>query len=201
MSIVIGLTGGIGSGKSSVSHFYQSKNIPIICADKITHELLDTSQVKTELVKIFDESILNHNKIDRKKLGQIVFSHPEKLTSLNKLMHPLVESEIKEKISFYKKKSQSDFIILDIPLLFETGMNSMCDYTLLIYVPKDIQIERIKSRDLLDDQEIMKRIDSQMSIENKKKLADFIIDNSKSLTETKNQAENFLKSLRDTKIS
>ena len=144
---IIGLTGSIGCGKSSVSNILISKGIKVIDADKIAREIFNFDNVKNQIVDTFGQYVLNFDgEIDRKKLGQIVFNCSEKLLQLNKITHPVIIEEIKKHINIYLQK-HIQFIVLDAPLLIEVGMLDLVDIVLLITCDVNIQVERVKMRD------------------------------------------------------
>ncbi len=176
--IVIGLTGSIGSGKSTVSNILKKKNMNIIDADEISRKIFDDKKNLDTLVKCFGGEILNSdNELDRKKLGSIVFSDEDNLKKLNSITHPIIISKIKASINKFKKQRQK-FIILDAPLLIEANLLNLVDMVLLVMCNENIQIKRIIKRDNISKEDTILRIRSQMSVEDKKKYADYIIDNS-----------------------
>ena len=179
MKLIIGITGSIGTGKSTVSNLIKAEGYPIIDTDSIVHDIYkkDLGLIK-KLVKEFGDGILTKTKnIDRKKLGEIVFGDKDKLRKLNELVHPLV----KEKTLKMIEKLDDGLIFLDVPLLFETDFYKLCDYTVVVYADMDNQIWRIMARDKVDFPTALKKIYSQMSLQEKIELADFIIDNSHSI--------------------
>ena len=179
MKLIIGITGSIGTGKSTVSNLIKAEGYPIIDTDSIVHDIYkkDLRLIK-KLVKEFGDGILTKTKnIDRKKLGEIVFGDKDKLRKLNELVHPLV----KEKTLKMIEKLDDGLIFLDVPLLFETDFYKLCDYTVVVYADMDNQIWRIMARDKVDFPTALKKIYSQMSLQEKIELADFIIDNSHSI--------------------
>ncbi|KXZ40180.1 dephospho-CoA kinase [Alkalithermobacter thermoalcaliphilus JW-YL-7 = DSM 7308] len=190
---VIGLTGSIGSGKSTVSNLLIEKGFKIIDADKIAKEILNKgTDAFFEVIQFFGEEILDENKdIDRKKLASIVFSDDEKLRKLNAITHPKIKKAIKDKIDYYREKN-IDKIFLDAPLLIEANLTYMVDFVLLIICNYDIQVKRIMNRDNITKEEAKQRIKAQMSVEEKKKYADYIIDNSYTIDKLKDDVEMFL---------
>ena len=181
--MIIGLTGGIASGKSTVSNILRQQDVYIIDADKIAHQIMQKGHKGyKKVVDQFGESILDsQNQIDRAKLGEIVFSDNEKLKKLENITHPLVISVIKEKIE--KKQGDYEHIIVDAPLLFESGLDSLTDQDWVVYVDYDIQLKRLMKRDDLSREEAKNRIKKQLSLEKKKELADVVINNNGSIKE------------------
>lgn len=181
--MIIGLTGGIATGKSTVANILKSLGSYVIDADKISHEILDESkEAYKAVVEEFGKDILDENdKIDRKKLGKEVFSENKKLQKLEKITHPFILKEIKDDIK--KNKNRHKHLVLDAPLLFETNLDEVVDCTILIVCDYSIQIKRIKMRDGLSVEEAKKRIEAQMPLSEKKKLADEIISNNSSREE------------------
>lgn len=176
---IIGITGGIGSGKSTVSKYVEHKGFKIIDADKIARKLLDIGEdAYTKTVEFFGDDILNPDKsIDRKKLGNIVFSSKEKRKILNKITHGEVEKKILREIKESEEKEK--IVFLDVPLLFEVGMDKLCDKVWLIVADEEVKIQRLLKRDKITRREIVEKFKSQMPDKEKKERADFVIDNSK----------------------
>ncbi|WFD11421.1 dephospho-CoA kinase [Tepidibacter hydrothermalis] len=176
--IVIGLTGSIGSGKSTVSNILKKKNINIIDADEISRKIFDNKKDLDVLVEYFGSEILDSdNMLDRKKLGSIVFSDENKLEKLNSITHPIIINNIKVNIDKFNKQGEK-IVILDAPLLIEANLLNLVDMVLLVTCNENIQIKRIVKRDNISKEDATLRIRSQMSVEDKKKYADYIIDNS-----------------------
>ena len=194
---IIGLTGGIASGKSTVSQFIQEKGMPVICADKLAREVVEPGKpAYQKIVQEFGGKILHPDKtINRPRLAALVFSSPEKLKKLNSLIHPHVVSGMKKEIKRFKNKNQK-MVVLDIPLLFEEKLDKLCDEVVVVYIPEKIQRERLKKRDALSEEEISIRILSQMPLAEKLRRAHTIIDNSGGLIETKKQVEKFFQRLQ-----
>jgi len=174
--IKVGLTGNIAAGKTEVKKLFEKHGVKTICADSIVHELLENNEeLFYNISKDFcDVDIFSENKIDRKKLGKIVFSNEDKKKKLEGLIHPLVIKEINH---FYNKNYDEKILIVDIPLLFEGKFEYLFDRILLVYASDDIRFERIKKRNNFEDEYIKKIMNSQFSQEEKKKKADFIIVN------------------------
>lgn len=166
----IGLTGGIASGKTTVCNLFKDLSVEIIDADVISHELSKKGGAAfEEIIEAFEDEIIgNDGELDRKKLRSIVFNDNTKKKILERIIHPKVLLSINEKI----KASQSDYLIISVPLMIETGMNAMMDRVLLIDCNVETQIERLSQRDQSSREEAIKIIESQASIESKRELSD-----------------------------
>ncbi|MEW6101014.1 MAG: dephospho-CoA kinase [Candidatus Omnitrophota bacterium] len=185
--VVIGLTGTFGCGKSTVAKIFKSHGATVIDADRLAHRVLRTDkEVYRKAVKAFGKSILSKDKnINRKKLGTIVFRKANYLKKLNKIIHPRVIKVIKEKL----RKSANGLIVLDAPLLIEAGLENIVDKLVVVGCQRQAQIQRIQRKTLLCKKDILKRIKQQATFRMKKTYADFVIDNSGSVEETKKQVE------------
>jgi dephospho-CoA kinase len=191
--ILIGLTGGIGSGKTTASQYFKSLNIPVIDCDEIVQELWKSNkQMKKEVESFFKFPI--KTKEDRKKLANIIFNNKEKREQLNLIVHPFVYQEVeKQKRSLREHK----IIIIDMPLLIEVDYQRKVDYVVLIYVDFDMQVERLMNRDQISQNEAMKRIHSQMSLNKKRQYADYILDNGKTKEALYHQIDLFIEEMRN----
>ena len=191
--IRIGLTGGIASGKSLVSSYFQELDIPILDADKIYKNLLKTNKLLyNEIKKTF-----NLEDFTLKQLGEIVFDDQIKLKTLNKIAHPYVIRYFAEQL---KKMAKTEkFVVLDIPLLFEAKMESYCDVIICVYVDEIIQIERLMKRNNLTKEEALKRINSQMPLSEKCKISDYVIDNSQERDYTYQQFTEIFNKIKENK--
>jgi dephospho-CoA kinase len=172
----VGLTGGIGCGKTTVGKLFAELNVPVIDADDIAHWLVELGQpALLEISKIFGNEILNaDNSLNRQHLREMVFSDPQQKQRLEAILHPLIFASMQEKIDHL----DSPYCILSIPLLFETHMTHFVDRLLVVDCPVEVQIERVKHRDSLADARIQSIIDSQVPREVRLSHADDIIDNS-----------------------
>lgn len=192
MTRIIGLTGGIGSGKSTVANYIASKGIPVYIADEEAKKLMNSEQLLSKIQAIFKENILTDSgNLDRKKIAEIVFNTPEKLTELNKIVHPAVKIHFDD---WVKQHKNTPFIIKEAAILFETGGNLTCDKVILVTAPEEIRIERAMKRDKVDRASVMKRIQNQWSEEEKIKRSDFIVNNL-DLKTTLNKIDQILKIL------
>lgn len=188
---VIGLTGGIASGKSTVSSILKSLGAVIIDADVVSREIMIRgTETYNILVSVFGKEILRKDgEIDRRKLGNLVFADKEKLNKLNEITHPEIIKKIKDIIEEERKKGKEKAIVLDAALLIEMKLFNMVDEVWLVVVDKKTQIRRLMKRDNLSYKDALNRIRSQMSIEDKMKYADFIINNCKDFNAIKRQVE------------
>lgn len=193
MSRLIGLTGGIATGKSSVSQLIRMHGIPVLDADLIARQVVEPQTKGLEkLSAYFGESILQSNgTLNRQALAKRIFDNPLEREKLNQLLHPLIESEMDQQID----KLNASIIVLDIPLLFETDFIKKVDQTLVVYTPKYVQLKRLMKRDHIGEAEAMKRIMAQQDIEVKRNKADHVIDNSGTIKETEIQVIKWLKQL------
>ena len=186
--MIIGLTGGIASGKSTVSKYLAEKGFKVYDADKIAKDISEKKLVQEEIIATFGDKILEENRnIDRKKLKEIVFEDKEKLKQLNAIIHPKV-------IDFYKKlkeKNTDEIIIFDVPLLFESGIDKFCDKILVVISDYEIQLNRIVERDKIDRELASKIIKSQLSNKERIKKADVVIENNSSLEDLFEKIERF----------
>lgn len=182
MRMVIGITGGIASGKSNVSSIIKDLGYPVIDSDAIYKELLlKPNSCYQAVLKSFGKEYLDENQeINRQKLGQLIFNNAEARDTLNSITHPLVAQEIEKRI----KKSKKNFIFVDIPLLFEAHLEYLCDKIICVYVAFNTQLERLIERDGISEEYAKAKISSQMDLEQKKKLSDYFIDSKGSFKET-----------------
>ncbi len=186
---VIGITGGIASGKTTVSNILRELNIPVIDADIIARKIVEKGKPALEEIKkeFGKEVILSDGNLNRKHLAKIVFSDSEQLNKLNRIMHKRILKEMIDKIDSYKASSYYTIVFVDVALLIETNMKLLVDEIWLVSLNQDIQLKRLVKRDQIDEIEALKKIQSQMSLEEKKKFADVIIDNSKDFEHLKKQ--------------
>lgn len=188
MALIIGLTGGIASGKSTVSRMLLDLNIPVIDADIQARNVVEKGEIAYhQIVETFGEGILAETGvIDRIKLGSIIFHDEKKRQQLNAIVHPAVRERMNNEKEKLVKLGHS-FVVLDIPLLFESKLSHMVEKTILVYVDEDIQLQRLKNRNQLSEYEAIARIQSQMPLKEKIKLADEVINNNGSIENTKIQ--------------
>ena len=186
--MIIGLTGGIASGKSTVSKYLAEKGFKVYDADKIAKDISRKKSVQEEIIATFGNEILDENgNVDRKKLKEIVFENKEKLKKLNAIIHPKVIDFYKE----LKEKDTDEIIVFDVPLLFESGIDKFCDKILVVISDYEIQLDRIVERDKIDRDLAEKIIKSQLSNEERIKKADVVIENNSSLEDLFEKVERF----------
>lgn len=175
MTIKVGITGGIGSGKSTVCKIFELLNIPVFDADTVAKQILNSNfKIKTGLIHIFGEGIyLDDETIDRKKLAKIIFNDDIQLEKMNRLVHPAVRKEF----NTWVKKQNSEYIIHEAAILFESDFYKMMDYTILITAPKKQKIERVIKRDGIPKDLVLERMSRQWTDEEKRKLTRFEIKN------------------------
>ena len=173
--ITIGITGGIGSGKSTVCKIFKLLGIPIFEADVVAKELINSnSEIKTELIRLFGNDIYTPNEgVDRKKLASIIFNDNIQLAKVNKLVHPVVRNEYAN----WVEKQNTQYVIHEAAILFESGFYKMMDFTILVSAPENQRIERVIKRDKTLGKQIKERIAKQWSDEQKRKLATTEIKN------------------------
>lgn len=193
MTLIIGLTGSIGTGKSTIANKFKQLNIPVVDADLIAREVVEPGEkAYEEIVATFGEDILQADKrLDRKRLGEIVFSDEEKRHTLNRIIHPAIRSEmIAQRDSYVSDRVPC--VVLDIPLLYESKLTHFVEKVIVVATTRDVQLERILKRDDITKEEAKQRIESQISIEEKSKWADAVVDNNGTIAESEEQLVHIL---------
>ncbi|SHE75691.1 dephospho-CoA kinase [Seinonella peptonophila] len=195
--MVVGLTGGIATGKTTVSNLFKQYGAYIVDADLIAREVVEPGRPGNQRVQeqfgkafFFDDGSLN-----RKAMGQKIFQDQILRKKLEQILHPLIRAEMKRQTAQYQKKDQHGLIIWDVPLLFESSLTHLVEKVIVVYVPREVQLFRLMERDQLSREEAERRIDAQLSIETKRMRADFVIDNQGSYQNTERQVEQLWKSL------
>lgn len=195
MRIVIGLTGGYHTGKSTVARFFEKDGAGVIDLDELAHKALRPSSAQfKKIVKEFGEDIVVGNQIDRLCLARKVFGNKRRLAQLNAIIHPFVEREMVRRIQSLSEKSS--YIVVEAPLLFEAGLQKYFDYIVVVAANKKQQIERAKKSTYLKRADIVKRIDSQCALARKIVNADFVVDNNDSRSTTQRQVQAIIRQLR-----
>ncbi|MBP8718566.1 MAG: dephospho-CoA kinase [Candidatus Atribacteria bacterium] len=188
--LIVGLTGGIVSGKTTIARMFQELGAQVIDADEIARKVVRPGEKAWQgIVEYFGPEILREDlEINRKKLADIVFSNKEKLAVLNRITHPEITLMIKKQINQLKNKYQKNIIcIVEAPLLFEAHLEDMMDKIIVVYLNREEQLKRLLLRNNLTREEAIQRIESQMPLEEKLSRADYVIDNCFSLQQTKKQ--------------
>ncbi len=190
-----GITGGMGSGKSTVSNHIRSLGYVVLDADQISRELMTPgAPLVQKLQRVFGEEIVDgYGELDRRKLAEMVFSDKNKTKRLNKITHDAIYKKITEEYKRIMEKNPDAKVFADVPLLFEAGWEDMFDKTILVTAPMDVRIERVKARDGLTEEEIKTRMNRQMPEDKKAVKADFVMDNSKDMESLINKANYVLK--------
>lgn len=190
----IGLTGGVGSGKSTVSSYMHELGIPVIDGDKLAREaVIPGSRAMAEMRKAFGPHIfLPDGSLNRLKMGEIVFNDEEKRQKLNNIIHPFIWHRTREEL-IRAQEEGFPVVVLDMPLLLEISWQLRVEEVWLVEVPLEVQIARVISRDGFTREQVMERIGKQMPTTNKMNYADVIIDNSRSVEDTRRQVREALK--------
>lgn len=196
---IIGLTGGIASGKSTVSRILKELGAEVIDADLVAKEIIrPQSPAWKELVAAFGKGILNDDKtINRRKLGQIVFGNSTALAKLNAITHPRIIEKIKDKIREIQNRDEQKIIVIDAPLLIEAGMVPLTDEVWVVVVDPETQLHRLMARDHFTFQEALNRLNAQLPLAEKMKYARRIIDNRGSIEETAREVRRLWEELQN----
>lgn len=176
---IIGLTGGIASGKSTAARTLRALGAIIIDADQVARCAVEPGQPAWhDIVEFFGRDILNpDNTINREKLGLQVFSQPEYLKKLNQITHPHIMDEIRRRLKAAAQEQADGILILEVPLLYETNMERLCDWVWVVWVDEETQIQRLMNRDGISRTDALKRMESQMPLDEKARRADLVINN------------------------
>ncbi|WP_374017943.1 dephospho-CoA kinase [Paenibacillus thiaminolyticus] len=189
----IGLTGGIASGKSTVSRLLVERGALLVDADRIAREIvLPGSPALDQIADRFGaDMLLPDGSLDRKRLGNVVFSDDVKRKALEEITHPAIRQEMMTQMRRLEEEHPQSLVVVDVPLLYESGLTARFEEIVVVYVPQAIQLERLMRRDGLTEAEASERLLSQWDIEKKRERADYVIDNSKGMEETRQQVEQF----------
>jgi len=191
--LLIGLTGSFGSGKSTVSEMFRELGATVVSADELVHEFLGSREVKEKIRETFGGGVFRGPELDRKELAKRIFASESLRRRLEQILHPLVYEKIKE----FQARNPEKMIIAEIPLLFETGKHKDFDFVILVACPEDLAIKRLEKRGFTR-YEALERLRAQIPLEEKMKHADFIVDNSGSVDETKRQVKKIWDKLKGT---
>lgn len=190
--IVIGVTGGLATGKTLVAEVFASKGAAVIDADLIAHEILEDAAVRENVLKAFGPGVLSDGRIDRAKLRREVFGDKKKIANLNAIMHPVILRRINEET----EKIKEGVVVVDAPLLVESGLSKRVDVVVVVTADHRSQLERAAAKGM-SEEEAKSIISEQMPLSEKVKFADFVIDNSGDAEETKKGAEKIWKKIQN----
>ena len=193
---IIGLTGGISSGKSTIADYLRKVGLPVIDADQIARMIVEIGKpAYLDIVHTFGSSILQKDQtIDRKKLAHYVFSNPKQRQILNEITHPRIAEEATKTIHYHAQNGHEN-LIYEVPLLFENQLQHNMTAVILVSISTELQMQRLLLRDLINEKEALERINSQMPLSEKKKLTPYIIDNSGSIEQSISQLKSIWKAI------
>lgn len=189
--LVVGLAGGVGSGKSTVATFFRKKGARVVDADAIGHRALERPRVRAQLVKAWGEGILRRGRVDRSALARAAFRTRRSVERLNRIVHPAILREIARQIADARR-----WMVLDAALLFESGLNALCDRVVFVAAPRAMRIRRARAARGWGRGELERRERYQWSASYKKKRADYVVDNTGPRSRTEKQLRNIYHELR-----
>ncbi|EKT4500777.1 dephospho-CoA kinase [Flavobacterium psychrophilum] len=192
MTKIIGLTGGIGSGKTTIVRLFEAEGIPVYIADDEAKKIMILPETIHLVRECFGQEVIVNHQIDRKELSEIVFNHPEKLKELNKIIHPLV----KKHFDNWVKKQKSPFVIKETAILFESGSYKYCDQIITVIASEETRVNRVMLRDKCTKEAVLERIKNQYTDSQKTSKSNYIIEN-ENLNEAKLQFQEILKKLKN----
>lgn len=191
MTKIIGLTGGIGSGKTTIARYIESKGIPVYIADSEAKKVMEEPKIIKALQTAFGTDIVTNNSVNRTKLSKIVFNNPEKLKLLNSIIHPAVKEHFKDWLKVYHLYP---LVLKEAAILFETGGDKDCYKTITVIAPLEKRIERVMKRDKVTKEQVLERIKNQWTDEQRIEASDFVVENEE-ITTAKKQVDDILKLL------
>lgn len=174
MPKIIGLTGGIGSGKTTIANYFASLGIPVYIADDAGKKVMQTQEVLEAIKEQFGTAIFDKNQLNRAKLAEIVFDNPAQLKALNAIVHPAIRQDFKEWLTQYQK---APIIVYESAILFESGRYADFDYMLTVTAPLETRIERVLQRESISREQVLNRINSQWTDEQRVSKSDFVVEN------------------------
>jgi dephospho-CoA kinase len=192
MTKIIGLTGGIGSGKTTIANHFLEANIPVYIADDEARKIMQSEEIIDAIRKTFGDTIFDDAVLNREKLSQIVFSNPEKLKQLNAIIHPVVRKHFQDWVLNHKN---APFVIYEAAILFESGSYQNCDLIITVTAPIETRIQRVIQRDKTTREQVLKRINAQWNDDQRIAKSDFVIENVNPIT-TKTEIDKILKILK-----
>ena len=191
MAKIIGVTGGIGSGKTTLVRYFESLGIPVFIADDEAKKVTQLREVLDQIKSVFGDIVFDNKQLSRQKLAAIVFTDAEKLDQLNRIIHPAVRSQFQLWLDQYQS---APFVIYEAAILFESGSYTICDYTITITAPLQDRINRVMLRDKCTREQVLQRISAQWTDEERIAKSDFVVENADTET-AKQQIDHILKSL------
>jgi dephospho-CoA kinase len=174
MTKIVGLTGGIGSGKTTIANYFKAAGIPVYIADDEARKIMESPEIVAEIKEVFGSAIFENDILNRKKLAEIVFDNPEKLEKLNAIIHPAVKKHFSEWVLNHKKAA---FVIYEASILFESGSYKNCDYIITVTAPIESRIKRVIQRDKTTRENVLKRMEMQWKDEQRVSKSDYVIEN------------------------
>lgn len=193
MSKIIGLTGGIGSGKTMIANYIKSLGIPVYIADDEARAIMNTKEVTQMIVTAFGKEVLLEGKLNREMLAKLVFNNAEQLKKLNNIVHPQVKKHFESWVNIHKNHP---LLFKEAAILFESGSYKDCDAVITVTAPIEIRLQRVMERDKTDKESILKRMENQWSDEKRIALSDYVIHNL-SVEHTKKQVNEILNLLKN----
>lgn len=191
MTKIIGLTGGIGSGKSTIAKYFESQGIPVYIADNASRTVTESEQIRNQIKSQFGTGVFEGKVLNRRKLAQLVFSDPEKLKQLNAIIHPAVKSDF---VKWLVAHSNEPIVIKEAAILFESGSYKDCDAIITVIAPEELRIARVMNRDAVGREDVLQRMSSQWTDDQRVAKSDYVINN-ENWDEAKAQTDKILKKL------
>ncbi|MBB6732663.1 dephospho-CoA kinase [Cohnella zeiphila] len=191
----IGLTGGIATGKSTVSRLFTERGAALVDLDVIAREIVEPGQAPlSQIAERFGQAVLQEDgTLNRRKLGEIVFADENERRALEAITHPAIRTRMRARMDALQNERPDRLVVVDVPLLFESSLQSYFEQVVVVYVPRTVQLERLMKRDGLSREDAERRLAAQMDIEEKKRLADRVIDNSFGVERTAEQIDLLLR--------
>lgn len=186
MPKIIGLTGGIGSGKTTVAKMFSDLGVPVYIADLEAKKITNEKETLHLIQQQFGSEVVENGNLNRSALANLVFKNPEMLVQLNKIIHPLVAKDFE---NWVKNNENEKLLLKETAILFESGNYLKCDYVITVTAPIDVRIKRVQKRDQTSEDEIRRRMDNQWTDDERAKLSDFVIENN-NLSDTLQQVKN-----------
>ncbi|MFV8391967.1 dephospho-CoA kinase [Flavobacterium sp. LB2P6] len=192
MTKIIGLTGGIGSGKTTIANYFKSFGIPVYIADDEARKIMQSGEIISAIKVVFGDTVFEKENLNREELARIVFNSPEKLEKLNNIVHPAVKKHFEQWILQHKNVP---YVIYEAAILFESGSYKNCDFIITVTSPVDLRIQRVMERDKTTRELVLKRINAQWTDEQRISKSDFVIENT-AIETTKLEVVKILKILK-----